>query len=69
MTASDGAEQGCDVVIYNKKYILGFHLHSWQSSENAWNFLNIESNQGIFCYVNEVAFGKPLGHLRMETGC
>ena len=24
---------------------------------------------GVFCYVNEVTFGMPLGHLRMRAGC
>ena len=28
-----------------------------------------KSNQSIFCYGNEVTFGKLLGNLKMETGC
>ena len=25
--------------------------------------------ENVFCYVNEVTFGKPLGHLRVGAGC
>lgn len=25
-----------------------------------------KSNKGIFCYVNQVTFGKPLGSLRLK---
>ena len=25
-------------------------------------------NQGVFCYVNDVTFGKPLGNPRMGSG-
>lgn len=27
----------------------------------SWDFLSAESNAGVFCYVNEVTFGKPAG--------
>lgn len=32
-----------------------------QSSENLCNFLSDESCKGVFCYINEVTFGKHLG--------
>lgn len=49
-----------------KKYIFGhsddqiyfsfiFGLSPWflaYSSQNPWDFLNLESNNGVFCYVN-----------------
>ena len=28
-----------------------------------------ESDQGVFCYLSEVTFGKPQVHLRMGAGC
>ena len=30
-----------------------------QSSPNPWNFLNDESDKGVFYYLNEVIFGPP----------
>lgn len=39
------------------------------SSKNPWDFLSVESWNGVFCYVDEVIFGKPLGNLRMGSGC
>ena len=36
-----------------------------QSSQSPWNFLSVESDKGIFCFINEVTFGK---HLRMRAG-
>lgn len=54
----------CDIITY-KKYIFG-HLddhNSWLTQLlNSWNFLNVESRKYVFCYVNEMTFGK---HLRM----
>lgn len=35
-------------------------------SQNPWNTLSVESDKGIFCYVNEANFGKQL---RMGAGC
>lgn len=49
--------------------ILGFLLQFLaHSSPNPWNFLSVEKDKGFFCYVNEVAFGMPLGQLRMGAG-
>ena len=33
-----------------------------------WNFLSEKNNKSSFCYVNEVTFGKTLGHLRTQAG-
>ena len=35
------------------------------SSKNLWNFLSVESDKIVFCYMNDVTFGK---HLRMGAG-
>ena len=70
----------CDIVIYKKNvfdhsddqymYISPIYLACsyflTHSSQSPWNFLNVESNKGIFCYVNDVTFGKLIG---MEAGC
>ena len=53
----------CDIVIDNRKHI-GLHLVLAQSSPNSWNFLSDQSLKGVSCHINEVTFGKPLGHLR-----
>lgn len=48
-------------------------MHIWylssfqaQSFSNPWNFLSVESKEGVFCYVNEVTFGKQLS---LRAGC
>ena len=58
----------CDIVIYNKKCIFGFLSFLASDTEllNPWHFLSEESDQGVFCYVNEVNFRK---HLRKRAGC
>lgn len=33
---------------------------------NPWNFLGVEGDKGVFCYVNEVTSGK---HPRVGAGC
>lgn len=33
---------------------------------NPWNVLSVESDKGVFCYANEVMFGK---HPRVGAGC
>lgn len=64
-----------DIVIH-KKYIIDhldfqniFLMYVWSSSlasgsqlPNLWYFLSVESANSVFCYVNEVTFGK---HWRM----
>ena len=47
--------QHCD--IWSWSVVLGSQL------PKPWNFLSVESDKGIFCYVNEVTFGK---YLRMR---
>ena len=37
-----------------------------QTSIKILNFLSDKNNKSVFCYVNEVAFGKSL---RMRAGC
>ena len=45
-------------------YIVGLCPHCLAySSPNSWNFLSVESNNSISCYVNTVTSGP---HLRME---
>ena len=40
-------------------------IRFWPSPYNPWNFLSEESDKGVFCYINEVTFGKPQDHLRI----
>ena len=48
-------------------HVFGLHPHFLaHGSQNPWDFLNVESDKGIFCSVNEVTFGK---HLRVGAGC
>ena len=45
-----------------------FGLHPWcltHSPEIHWKFLSVESDKNVFCYVNEVTFGK---HLSLGAG-
>lgn len=49
-------------MIYDKKYIFGLN---WPPAFWDRNFLNDLKYKGIFYYVNEIAFGKPLTHLEM----
>lgn len=72
--------QCCDIVIYKKNAYLGtqmtqiyfsyiFGLRSWFVAhyfQNSRNFLSVENNKAIFCYVNEATFGK---HPGIEAGC
>lgn len=51
--------QLCDIIIYNRKYILDLHLISGTNSYNPWNFPSDESSQGILCYVTEVCIKTP----------
>ena len=39
-----------------------FLQSSWLTAPQ---ILGVEKDKGFFCYVNEVAFGMPLDHLRM----
>ena len=71
----------CHVVIY-KKYIFDHSedqnlclICIWSSftvalmahsSPSSWNFLRVESDQGVSCCVNDVSFGK---HLRLGVDC
>lgn len=63
-----------DTEIY-KKYIFGHSddqnillIHMWPSATvpdsqlpRSQNLLSVESDTGVFCYVNEMAFGSTLG--------
>ena len=52
----------CDIVIYNKKYII-LAQHSYNPS----NYLSVESDKGVFCYFDEVIFGILLNYLKVRT--
>ena len=56
----------CD---FNLKMYISFSLVLAKSCKNPQNFLSEETGKGVLCYVNEVNFGKPLGHLRIGAGC
>ena len=59
---TSSSENLCDILIYNKKYYICPSLQFLaQSCYNSWNFLCGESDKGVFCNVNEVTFGLPLG--------
>ena len=34
-------------------------LHSFRRLSNTWDFLKAVNGKDVFCYVNEVTFGKP----------
>ena len=38
-------------------------------AQNSYAISGFESNQVVFCFVNEVKFRKPLGNLRMGADC
>jgi len=48
-------------VIYNKELILGLHLHSWHRAPRTLGITCQENWKAVFCYVNEMTFGKPEG--------
>lgn len=50
----------CKIATYSKIYIFGHCLHFWHRAPKPWNFLCDESREGIFHYVNEMAFGPHL---------
>ena len=50
----------CDIVIYNKKYIFGLHRICGTELLKPLEFLRVENNKDVFCYVNEVTCGPPL---------
>ena len=52
---------GWDIFICNKIYI--WSLSS--GSTNPWNFLSVETLEGVFCYVNKVT---SESHLRVGAG-
>ena len=54
-------------MLYKKKSTFGLHL----IPDAAPKTLVIpceESNKSVFCYVNKVTSGKPLGNLRLGSG-
>lgn len=64
-----------DSVIYEKldDQIFIFLTYIWSLSTipdlqlpKRWNFLSVESDEGVFCYVNKVTFGK---HAEIGPGC
>lgn len=46
-----------DTVIYND--MEGWFYLSWLEAPNPLSFLRDESDENVFCYVNEVALGTP----------
>lgn len=59
-----------NIVIYNKKYILDLHsIPATYFPKTCGIFWVLQADEGVFCYVGEVTFRKPLGHLRMGAGC
>lgn len=48
-------------MIYNMKDIISVHPISGIEFLILLDFLSVESNKGVFCYVNKVTFGKYLG--------
>lgn len=39
---------------------------AWLTAPKALGNFCDKSYKDVFCYINEVTFGKPLGNLRME---
>lgn len=56
----------CDIVIYSKKHVWSSFTVPSTELLNPWDFLGIESHNSVFCYVNEITFGK---HLRIGADC
>ena len=50
-------------MIGKKKHVLGLQPLSWHRAPKTLGIFYDNSNQGVFCYVNEVTFGKPLSNL------
>ena len=59
----------CDIVIYNKQFTFGLCPLSRHRTTKTLGISCLESDKGVFCYVNEVTFGKFLGPQGMEAGC
>lgn len=50
-----------NIMMYNKNiYIWSLSLFLVQGSYNPWNCLNVKRVKDVFCYINEVTFGKHL---------
>ena len=57
-----------DIMIYKKKYVVGFKCLSWHRGKTFGIFCD-KSSKGVICYVNEVTFRKPLNNLGVGAGC
>lgn len=66
----------CDIIIYNKKYVFGFHPVSGTELSKPLKFLSDESNEDVSCYADEATFrpclkmviaGEPSMWLRVCT--
>lgn len=47
----------CDIVVYDKKYIVDLQPYSWHRVPKIFQFPK-ESNKSIFYYINEVTLRK-----------